>query len=177
MKKLPSSVRAPGARNVTGYSTIFDLGEFGSTCDNPRCTVHSDRSVAVKAISGGGKCGGRDFSVWRTCQGLFRPMRLIASVSGGKPEDVRLMSLLIGSEMVLDCSRDGIPLSLFLDRIPTRREVADHDEWDDGERVQYPTVAPGITVAATIRNTLPEDVRVSIVFLGRYGAFTPQIDG
>lgn len=97
-----------------------------------------------------------------TAHFYFDPARLIVAVDGN-PTEVVLTRAMIGMEMVFDRE---IAAAHFLDKIPTKADVSSSDEWDDGGRVEYPRIAPGIQAEIAIENRGDLPVMVSAAFLG-----------
>jgi hypothetical protein len=97
-----------------------------------------------------------------TAHSFFDPARLIVAVDGN-PTEVVLTRATVGSEMVFDRE---IATAHFIDKIPTKADVATSDEWDDGGRVEYPRIAPGIQAELVIENRGDSPVTVSAAYLG-----------
>ncbi|HLW46061.1 MAG TPA: hypothetical protein VKR78_07570 [Acidimicrobiales bacterium] len=104
----------------------------------------------------------------------FQPLRLIVEVASARaglsPAElhavrsrVKLEMLLIGSQAVF---QGEVPVSFFADRLPSEPEVAESDTWDDGGRVDYPEVGPGIHVSFRFSNGDRDGVRIQCGLLG-----------
>lgn len=105
---------------------------------------------------------GKSLRLEKTAHFYFDPARLIVAIDGN-PKQVVLTSCMVGSEMVFD---GEIALVHFIDKIPTKAELATSDEWDDGGRVEYPRIAAGIMTTIVIENRSDSRVTVSAAFLG-----------
>lgn len=109
-----------------------------------------------------GPRGGNRQSVKATAQSYWQPLRLIIACTPSA-EGVYLTNFLVGCDKHF---ARPVPVSFFADKIPTKADVMEADEWDDGGRVDYLTVDPGITVELVFENQGDEPVRIDAALLG-----------